>query len=299
MLLQIGILLIIALVSASLTPVSPEEEEELKDYARFSSIASCQSSSILMWNCGPLCTQLPGVTVISYFSNLSTDGVGFIAKRNNDLLIVFRASSTLINWIYNLEILQDQVPWNKAIDPSISVHRGFYETYMSVRQQVRNGVQQNYKVGMRMVFVGHSLGGALATLALSDLVEEGIVPTVMTRLITFGSPRIGNAAWMNYFQDRFSPISTRVTNKRDLVPHLPPQNPIIPYFQVTREWWFTHTNSGGASQGWKCSPDNAEDPLCSDQFDFYVVDDHFSFLGVVFGCAPQFIPLHWRRAANL
>lgn len=286
-----------ACVIGALIPVSPEEESKLKEYARFSSIASCVPSGISRWNCGSLCDQLPGVSVLSYFDSVSTDGVGYVAQRGNELLIVFRCSTTSLNWIYNLQVFQEQVPWNLDIDPYIRVHRGFFETYSSIQADVRKAVKANYKEGLWVTFTGHSLGGALATLALCDLVENGLVPVQNSRLITFGSPRIGNATWASYFQKRFASVSTRVVHQRDVVPHLPPMNPVIPYFQVAREWWFTYSKTR-AMRGWKCSVNNSEDPLCSDQFDYYTVDDHFSFLGIVFGCAPQIIPIHWGRTAN-
>lgn len=270
----------------SLVPVSPEEKATLKDYARFSSISSCLAPRILGWDCGTLCSELPDVEALMYFKTDKTDGVGYIARRGTDeLLVVFRASSTLLNWIYNLEVLQEQVPWNVEIDPAIMVHSGFYRTYMSIAESVRLGVQTYLEDGMRVTFVGHSLGGALATLALCDLVQQGIVTVPRSRLVTFGSPRVGNAAWTLYFQTRFSPISTRVVNKRDVVPHLPPLNPVIPYFQVTREWWFE-----AKARGWKCSAENPEDPQCSNQYSLYLVDDHFYFEDVIFGCAPQELP---------
>lgn len=43
-------------------------------------------------------------------------------------------------------------------------------------------------------FTGHSLGGALATVAVADLTAEGTVNHTLhpVHLYTFGSPRVGN-----------------------------------------------------------------------------------------------------------
>jgi hypothetical protein len=39
--------------------------------------------------------------------------------------------------------------------------------------------------------------------------------------MTFGQPRVGNAAFASYFAE-YVPKTIRVTHERDIVPHLPP-----------------------------------------------------------------------------
>lgn len=39
---------------------------------------------------------------------------------------------------------------------------------------------------------GHSLGGAMASLAASYIVASGVVPSTDVKLVTFGQPRTGN-----------------------------------------------------------------------------------------------------------
>lgn len=39
--------------------------------------------------------------------------------------------------------------------------------------------------------------------------------------MTFGQPRIGNAAFASYYS-RMVPNTFRITHERDIVPHLPP-----------------------------------------------------------------------------
>lgn len=79
--------------------------------------------------------------------------------------------------------------------------------------------------------------------------------------MTFGQPRIGNAAFVSYYRERV-PNTIRVTNRHDIVPHLPPyyqyfphktyrhfpreassstQNPVVLDFELhkssCKEWW--------------------------------------------------------------
>ena len=271
-----------------LEPVSQDEVQMLIDYARFNSIASCTPNSILNWNCGPLCNSLPFVKVLGYFSKDLTDGAGYVAERvvdaeqGRNLIVTFRASSTLENWIENLKFFQEQLPWN-SISPNIWVHKGFFETYQSILQQLTPLIVKGVENVSRVIFTGHSLGGALASLAMVDFVRQGIVPSDFVQLITFGSPRVGNLEWSKYFQSLFEPYqSIRVVNQRDIVPHLPLADiPFIPiYNQIVREWFWPPGNSSG----FKCSDSNAEDAMCSDGYYTYSIEDHLFFQGVRFGC---------------
>lgn len=47
-------------------------------------------------------------------------------------------------------------------------------------------------------------------------------------VMTFGQPRIGNAAFVSYYRERV-PNTIRVTNRHDIVPHLPPYYPYLPH----------------------------------------------------------------------
>ncbi|MCM8612501.1 lipase family protein [Accumulibacter sp.] len=67
----------------------------------------------------------------------------------------------------------------------------------------------------RVLITGHSLGAALATLLASW------VPSA--HLFTFGSPRVGNAAFAATMDGR---IATRYVNCCDLVTQVPPEGPL-------------------------------------------------------------------------
>lgn len=70
------------------------------------------------------------------------------------------------------------------------------------------------------VFVaGHSLGGGLALLAGARFVAERVVPAERLRVVTFGCPRAGDAA----FAEAYPVRARRVVHGRDLVPSLPPR----------------------------------------------------------------------------
>ena len=66
---------------------------------------------------------------------------------------------------------------------------------------------------------GHSLGGALAELD-TLFMKLNLPAGTIVRGITFGTPRVGNAAWATFFDSQISEF-TRMNNKRDPVPIVP------------------------------------------------------------------------------
>jgi hypothetical protein len=92
------------------------------------------------------------------------------------------------------------------------VHSGFLGRFDQIWKQIAS---TNF---IEPVWVtGHSLGGALATLVAFALRRVcGIMPYVAT----FGSPRVGNAAFARAYNE-FVPYTTRVVHSLDLVPRAP------------------------------------------------------------------------------
>jgi pimeloyl-ACP methyl ester carboxylesterase len=83
------------------------------------------------------------------------------------------------------DILAFPVRWQGAG----RVHWGFWTAYRSIRKAIEAWLPEG--PGRRLVITGHSLGAAMATL-MAALHEDSV-------LVTFGSPRVGNRAFVGSF----------------------------------------------------------------------------------------------------
>ena len=101
------------------------------------------------------------------------------------------------------------------------VHKGF-NTYadLTLRMLLHSGSyefleQFRRERDARLLLTGHSLGGAVATIAGQRLIDSGFNPDRL-QVITFGAPAVGNKAFKKMYGDRLDLI--RVTNSEDPVP---------------------------------------------------------------------------------
>eukprot|EP00850_Spirogloea_muscicola_P012511 SM000081S22645 [mRNA] locus=s81:304371:308947:+ [translate_table: standard] len=170
----------------------------------------------------------------------------FVVWLNTGTMVVaFRGTepSNLNNWLVDFNAVHPvECEWLKSSPLSsgheILVHKGFLDGFNEVREmfdiamgppgvrkesstitQLRR-VMQN-RIPTRIVCCGHSLGGALATVAAPWFAQT--YPEAEVRCITGGSPRAGNKGFYDAFQLLVG-AKYRVIHSRDLVPFVPPQD---------------------------------------------------------------------------
>ena len=89
------------------------------------------------------------------------------------------------------------------------VHSGFYECFLALKPKVENFLDRTLKVADsekqvdEILFVGHSLGGAIASLMGMSLAPKYEKETLNFRVVSVGAPKIGNQALQNLFKQRF------------------------------------------------------------------------------------------------
>ncbi|WP_028773901.1 lipase family protein [Shewanella waksmanii] len=153
-----------------------------------------------------------------YFINKETGfsamGIGK-GKHEGDAIITIRGTHlpSLADWGTNLQLALHTADNNQP------VHGGFQRAFSSLKpqfQQFLNQWQTNNSTGT-VHCVGHSLGGALATLT-ADWISSRYTKNV--NLYTFGAPRVGQLGFALKNTTKV-PNNYRCTHGADLVPKVP------------------------------------------------------------------------------
>lgn len=146
---------------------------------------------------------------------------------------------------------------------------------------------------------GHSLGGAIASLASIDILSK-TSRNAPTYLYSFGAPRVGNYTLSVLFGQKF-PQALRVVNAGDLVAHMPPCSAAPNKGCATTKgslWWSFHHGSevwyqksmpdwSDASTGsWKMctTAPLGEDSSCSNSLSpLFDIPSHLKYYGLHLG----------------
>lgn len=173
---------------------------------------------------------------------------GFIARnpKNHDVFVVFRGTLKFIEWFKNAKIalvsyqngqqslsddlkkeedIAEGVRFNNTSSENIGkedfgrVTAGFRGMYVGLRQQMIETLNQ-LPQNSRIYVTGHSLGGAFATLAISDILQNTQFTSSQITLYTFASPRCGDRK----FAEKFTKTGVqhwRIANTEDFVTTIP------------------------------------------------------------------------------
>jgi triacylglycerol lipase len=110
-----------------------------------------------------------------------------------------------------------------------TVHYGFWAALDSLWEQLKQTISDHQDNHQSLWFTGHSLGAALATLAVARL-RLGLKP--IHSLYTYGSPRVGSLDFTNRFDQDFGEFTFRYINNSDVVTRVP-----------TREMGYSHVGT--------------------------------------------------------
>lgn len=125
---------------------------------------------------------------------------GYIAVDNTNKLVVlaFRGSESLSNWIDNLSAATVPV---SSICSGCEAHAGWWSGWQSVKPTLLPYIQSTLAAnpGYGLDIVGHSLGGALASLATTDLRTSGM--TIDAVSLTLCPPTFHESPESNSLRD--------------------------------------------------------------------------------------------------
>ena len=170
--------------------------------------------------------------------NISTDGRKIIS---------FRGSDSIGDWVrINLYFELDYNNPLGCTGKNVLIHRGFTEAYLEAYRVIAHELENEDNV----VFTGHSMGGALAMLSCLNYIND--YPDRKAKVVTFGSPRVGNINFTSQFTNLVGARNfIRVTHGRDPIPLFPLifscgqryQHPEAEHFIIDEPWLFFQSHS--------------------------------------------------------
>lgn len=166
---------------------------------------------------------------------------GYIAVDRTRALTVlaFRGSGSIRNWLANIDARRVNID----LCPGCRAHEGFWKSWTEARAGVMAALlkaAQDYP-SFKVVVVGHSLGGAIASFAAAEIRNKG----VNADLYTYGAPRISGSSLSNYITNQNRGGNFRVTHTDDPVPRLPPL--FTGFEHISPEYWITSPNDAATT----------------------------------------------------
>jgi hypothetical protein len=187
------------------------------------------------------------------------------------------------------------LPTSYSLHPEVKGARVlgyFYSHYTSFSDWLEDELRDIGLVTYKLVFTGHSLGGALAVHAATDIFLQDFRHNKNFRVYTLGQPRVGNREFSAALTDQITD-NFRIVHNKDLVVHVPPCIPRIgrspnciagglltyyPYHTLTEIFY-----NDDETEYKLC--DTEEQGDCSDKYHLTSVDNHLNYFGIHVGGA--------------
>lgn len=149
--------------------------------------------------------------VANPFSDRSTQG--FALDIGDRVVVIFRGSNESADWRLNLKFHRTWGWWGSPYRGR--VHKGFAQALGYAWESTVEPVLAQ-AADRPVVFVGHSLGGALATLAAHRVQDR------VSSVYTFGQPLVGNRRFSKSINGVCKGHYYRIINDRDIFSRVPP-----------------------------------------------------------------------------
>ena len=134
-------------------------------------------------------------------SDKKSDTQCYVLSNSREVTVVFRGTESLKDLLIDLSFLRRD-----------GMHRGFLTAYESVHLQLGAALAQAQAHKKKLVFTGHSLGGALAVIASHHCMYR------THAVVTFGAPKIGGRKFFTLYRNHH--VTTQYRNYWDPVPLL-------------------------------------------------------------------------------
>ncbi len=163
-------------------------------------------------------TELYGIdkkfSEVQGFDAKSSEGI--VIKHEDFVVAAFRGTDEIADWLDNLNAVSQSGPLG-------DVHTGFFKALMDIWPQMKMAIRSFRRTSSGLPdrplwLTGHSLGGALATLAVATLIDAD---ETFYGAYTFGSPRVGDRDFARNFNLEAKGKVFRYQNNADIVTRVP------------------------------------------------------------------------------
>lgn len=141
-------------------------------------------------------------------AHFGTDNVYLFRDLSRTFVVVLGTEFSFKEWFKNFKVKKRNVQYLGR------VHSGFYENVRELWGRLHTFEAFE---DPNICFVGHSRGAAIASILA---VSYALIYKRPPKLVTFGSPRVGDRAWKQAFDDS-GVECVRVVNRWDPVPYVP------------------------------------------------------------------------------
>ena len=160
------------------------------------------------------------MVLLETFDKDGTQAILISFKTNNTKFITLSFRCTEATSIKDIK--SDLNAQTMSCETGGKIHTGFKEAFDTVALDIQTMLNEDAFKETPLFITGHSLGGALATIAAKKLSHEGGIAACYT----FGAPRVGDDEWVSDFK---TPVY-RLVNAADCVTMLPPGDESITLF---------------------------------------------------------------------
>jgi hypothetical protein len=197
----------------------------------------------------PMVMQLCAVDSMVAFHEAATALHAIVAWSDRRMIVAFRGTAEAANFLADFQLCLTALPsvsLHSSADADAeaaapherfgerpAVHKGFMHTWTHARLNARvvSFIVERVRFAMahnadgappHVLLCGHSLGGALATLAAMDFVEAcgaANLPRPPLTVVTFGCPRVGSGALARHYDACVCADHWNVVNQHDVITH--------------------------------------------------------------------------------
>ena len=152
----------------------------------------------------------------NFVKSVDTGAEATVTLEGSQAIVCFRGTDSVADWKSNLNMCKVPFLSRKHKNPELEVHSGFFIGHNSVKDKIYAKLNALVASGecKSILFTGHSAGATLAKLCAFDFVNE---KNLELEIISFGSPKLGNAAFAASFEGSRNIRCTRIVNDNDAI----------------------------------------------------------------------------------